>query len=64
MLLNNLNKKYPYVFSIYFKIGQLKLAAYDMLLMSYAYYYLYYEKAQMTSRKGPNTPLEGVWWGL
>ena len=22
------------------------------------------KKAQMTSRKGPTTPLEGVWWGL
>ena len=22
------------------------------------------KKAQMTSRKGPNTSLEGVWWGL
>ena len=37
------------------------LAAYDMLLMSYAYYYLYYEKSPNDKPKGAqHTPGRGV----
>ena len=43
MLLNNLYKKYPYAFLNLF---------YDMLLMSYAYYYSYYEKSPNDKPKG------------